>query len=319
MIEYHNEGGGLVPASLPVNPALVYLGTLAPSGRRTQRQALDTIARLMTRGRSDAGSYPWERLRYEHAALIRTRLNEQYAPATVNKMLAALRGVLRQAWRLGLMDASDYQAAADVRGVTGSRLPAGRELAPGEIAALMGACEVDPTPAGTRDAALIALMYATGLRRQEVTRLRAEQYEGETGRLTVVGKRSKERAVYLTGGAARALEDWLQLRGPDAGPLFVPISKSGKLRAAGLTPQAVYNALVKRAEAAGVEHFSPHDLRRTFVSDLLDAGADIATVAKMAGHASVQTTARYDRRPEQAKRKAAGLLHVPYRGKRVAP
>jgi integrase len=110
--------------------------------------------------------------------------------------------------------------------------------------------------------------------------------------------------------------DWLGVRGDEGGALFVAVNKSGRItNYKNMTPKTIYKMLAKRATEAGVKSFSPHDLRRSFISDLLDAGADITNVSKLAGHASVTTTSRYDRRPEEAQRKAASLLHVPYAGR----
>lgn len=298
------------------HPALVYLARLAPGSRRTMSAALDTMAGLLTSGACTMHTLHWGALRYQHTAAVRALLAELYAPATANKMLAALRGVLREAWRLGLMTAEDYGRATDLAGVRGHTVPAGREIASGEIAALMSACERDRSAAGVRDGAVLATLYMAGLRREEIVGLDLSDYDAAAGRLVVKGKGGKERTAYLEGGAGAAMLDWLKIRGEEAGPLFRPINKAGKMAKRRLTTQAVYNLLSKRAAEAGVSKFSPHDLRRTFVSDLLDAGADIATVARMAGHANVQTTARYDRRPEEAKRKAARLLHLAYRSRR---
>jgi site-specific recombinase XerD len=308
----------ITPRPLDQNAAAVYLAGLSAGSRPAMRGALNEIAAMLTKGQVDALALDWAALRFQHTAAIRAKLAKRDAPATVNKKLSALRGVLKVAWRLSQMSAEDYTRAVDIESVTGSRLPAGRALTAGEIAALLDACVNDPTPAGARDGAIIALLRAGGLRRAEVCSLDLADYSAAGSVLTIRGKRNKERELPLSNGALDALADWLTVRGAEAGPLFPAIQKGGRVKTAQrMTPQAINLMLAKRAALAGVADLSPHDLRRTFVSDLLDAGADISTVQKLAGHSNVQTTARYDRRGEQAKREAVDLLHVPYhkRGK----
>ena len=299
--------------ALGTRPAVIYLASLeSVQSRRTMRGALNRIANLLAEG-SDAVTFPWARVRYQHVVALRSKLTETLNYATVNKMLSAVRRVMRECWRLGQIDAETYQRIADVPNVKGETLPAGRSIAAGELSALMTACTSDPGRAGARDAAMIAILYSCGLRRAEVVKLDTGDLDAETGALVIRGKRNKERIAYVANGALDALMDWLRVRGDQPGPLFLPIRKGGRIQGhQRMTTQGVYHILRKRAKQAGVTDLTPHDFRRTFVGDLLDAGADIATLQKMAGHANVQTTARYDRRPEAAKRRAASLLHVPY-------
>ncbi len=300
------------PRTADQHPAAVYLARLAPGSRRTMATSLDVIAGLLTSYHCNLQTLDWSALRYQHTSAVRAMLAELYSPATANKMLCALRGVLKEAWRLGQMGAEDYRRAADLGSVRGETIPAGRELSEGNIDALMKACQRDKTAAGPRDAAVLGVMYTAGLRRAEIVALDLADFNIESRQLVVRGKGRKERIAHLIEGACDALADWLVERGASSGPLLWPVNKGGKVIKKRLTTQAVYNILRKRAAEAGVSNASPHDLRRTFVSNLLDKGVDISTVARMAGHANVQTTARYDRRPEEAKRKAAEKLHLSY-------
>lgn len=312
------QGAALEVGQAGTNPALVYLASLQPTGRRTMQSTLAKVAELA--GGFTIESMPWAKLQPEHVVAIRTKLSELYSPATVNKYLCALRGVMRAAWQMGQVSGETYQKMASVKGITASTLPTGRGLNSGEVRGLMDACDNDHSPTGARDAAIIALAYGGGLRRAEIAALDRESVTESEGELTIKvhGKRNKDRLIYLDGGAAGALLDWLAIRGDAPGALFWSGRRGGHLvRGQRISGQAIGDVLTKRAELAAIEPCTPHDLRRSFVSDLLDAGVDISTVANMAGHESIQTTRRYDRRGEQAKKKAAKALHVPHRRRMI--
>ncbi len=305
----------LAPERHPRDPVAAYLRTLAPAGRVTVANRLRAVARALG---LPPEAVPWHAVDYDVAATLVERLRARgLAPATILLTLAALRGVARHAVRLGLMDPATLAGLRDVKGPRNDVLPAGRAATGGELAALLAGCLRDDTPIGARDGALLAVAYGAGLRRAELVALDTADWDRERTELRVrFGKGGKQRLVYLAAGAVAALDDWLAVRGDWGGALFVAVTKGGKIGRVALSPQTVYDVLARRTTSAGVDHLSPHDLRRTYAGDLLDAGADLSVTQQLLGHAAPVTTARYDRRGEGAKRRAAALLHVPYARRR---
>jgi site-specific recombinase XerD len=274
------------------------------------KRSLSLIAKLLTNGEADYLTLNWAELRYKHTAAIRAALIKNYEPATVNRVLCALRRVLKEALRLELMEPIDYARAVDITSVKASKELRGRALSQDEIDSLMTVCFSDRTPAGFRDAALIAILRGAGLRRAEVVKLDLKDFKDDGEIKVRSGKGRVDRTVYLSPGAIALVNDWIEIRTKTAGPLLCQVNKSGRVVQQRLTPQAVLFILQKRGLEAGCEHFSPHDMRRTFVSDLLTAGTDIATVQSLAGHSNPAITARYDRRGEERKRSAAAQLEI---------
>ena len=302
----------VVPDRPDRNPAAVYLaGKPSATGRRGLQRSLDRAAEILTGGLStNALSVNWAEVRYQHVTALRSVLLDTDAkPATINHTLAAVRGTLREAWRLELISAEALARAVDVGNVSASTLPSGRHVSVGEIRRLFETC--DDSPVGSRDAAMLALLYGCGLRRSEAVAIELDAYDA--GAVTIRhGKGRKERIVYAPVGGKEAIDDWIERRGSWSGALLCPVKKGGHIQQRSMTAQAVLLRLRFLSRRARVPDFSPHDLRRSFVGELLDAGADISSVQQLAGHASVQTTQRYDRRPEEAKRRTAEMLHVPY-------
>jgi site-specific recombinase XerD len=302
---------------LPVSCADLYIARLAPSGRPSMRCALRLVIRILQPAWKiddlpPLHAVPWEKLRYEHMEAIKAVLVERkFAIRSVNRTIWAVRGVLKVAWKSHLMSTDDYQRAMAVGPVKGEDAPAGRSLTMVEVDALIRAGHAKPEPAGLRDAAIIAVMFAAGLRRAEAASLDVGEYDELHSELLVHGKGRKVRTVPVAADWVSVLSQWLTCRGKTPGPMFPRISKSGFITERRLSPQAI-NEIVKDLETrSGLAHLTPHDLRRTFATDLLDNGEDLSLVQKLMGHENMSTTAIYDRRGEKSKRRAVDALRRP--------
>lgn len=298
------------------HPVSVYIKTLSADSKPAMESALDTIARTFD-VTATRFTLPWHLLGFAHVNALRTDLIGRFAPRTVNRMLSALRGVLKMAWKLEHTTTENYLKVKDeMKSVSTTGLePAGRVIPAEEISQLLRAAASQLAPRSYRDQALLVAMYAGGLRRQEVSAIDTASADMTEGSLTVRrGKRGKYRVTYIPEGYQPWIRPWLAFqRERKCEPFFVRWDRDRGPTMERLSRGGVDKVLAELAKLAGVDDITPHDLRRSFATDLLDNGADLLMVQGLMGHADVKTTAIYDRRGERGKKKAVKNLPIALR------
>jgi integrase/recombinase XerD len=211
------------------------------------------------------------------------------APSSIARMVSAMRGWFHFLTREGIVAENPLRNLATAR--RPARLP--KTLTTQEVTSLLD-LPARPTPEDCRDRAMLEVLYASGLRVSELVGLAVSQVDLHVGCLRVMGKGAKERLVPMGQAARDALAEYavharpMLLRGRPSRALFV------SRRGGALSRQACWKLLRQRARRAGImKPISPHMLRHSFATHLLEGGADLRVVQAMLGHADIATTQIY--------------------------
>jgi integrase/recombinase XerD len=216
--------------------------------------------------------------------------------SSVARRMSALRGFYRHLARERAIDADPTEHLELPR----LARPLPKALAPEPVAALVEAPDVS-RPSGVRDRALLEVLYATGLRASECLTLRLEDVNLGAGYLVCTGKRRKQRLVPIGAEALR----WLGAYLGDVRPTCTRRRDSGRFfvnpRGEALSRQSLWDIVRRAAARAGLRRrVSPHTLRHSFASHLLQGGADLRSVQALLGHADIATTQIYTHLPSSA-------------------
>ena len=230
----------------------------------------------------------------------------EYAPSTIGRKIAAVKSFFHFLVAEGVLK-DDPTVAVDSP-LVDKRLP--HPLSPEDVARLLAEPARSKTRKALRDRALLELMYATGMRASEVIALKVDAVDLEAGTVRCLGKGKKERILPLYDRAREALKDYLEkgrarlLQGRDEKALFV--NRRGKP----LTRQGLWLLIKEYAEAAGIiGEVTPHTLRHSFATHLLDGGAGLREVQQLLGHANISTTQIYTKVSTRRKREAYDQAH----------
>lgn len=305
------------------DPIRVYVtGRQSKRSRETMFEALNRVSRLPgLHHKGGIEQIVWSEFTYAHAQALRSALHQavdehgaaKYSPATVNVTLVALRGVLETAMNLELMSFEQcYRAKQGLKSVQGTRLPPGRDLTEVEIATLLVHCASIPGTYGAMLRGLIAVLLGAGLRREEVCRLRLDNY-ARPELTRVLGKGNKQRDVPLSNRAIVDLEAWIEIRKTldlSLPWMFLRVRKDQIVEPRSISLDALYNLVRDLGAELGFGHISTHDLRRTCATRQLDRGVSVLIVQRNLGHQSSKTTEKYDRRGLKEAKAAIDLAGV---------
>ena len=219
---------------------------------------------------------------------FQSRRSAGISARSVARSLAALRGFFRFLVRERHLKHDPTENVDNPK--LWSTLP--KSLQPSEVEALLAAPDRS-TPDGLRDAAMLELLYATGLRVSELIHVRVEHLELDAGFLRTFGKGSKERIVPFGDTARKAIASWIENGRRAMNRLNDPhLFLTSRSRP--MSRQTFWMKIVRYARQAGIRsHISPHVLRHSFATHLLENGADLRSVQMMLGHSDISTTQIY--------------------------
>ncbi|MBF4175756.1 site-specific tyrosine recombinase XerD [Lacticaseibacillus paracasei] len=228
----------------------------------------------------------------EEFGTIQSFLKEQNvtkAPASVSRMISALRKFYRFLLREGAISADPMTKIDTPK--RAQHLPA--TLSSQEVDALMAKPDTDK-PLGLRDRAIFELMYATGLRVSEVVDLRLDQLHLAMNLLQVTGKGDKERLVPISPQATQWVDRYLQEARPKLLKRVQPKNVFVNFHGGPMTRQGIWKNLKAYIASIGIEKdVTPHTLRHSFATRLLENGADLRVVQELLGHSDISTTQIY--------------------------
>ncbi|MCU8004140.1 MULTISPECIES: tyrosine-type recombinase/integrase [Shewanella] len=290
-------------------PYALYLSRLSINSQRSISSQMRSIARLM-QWQEDCLDDKLCQIDYQQALQIRAMMTHaQWSARSINRAMIAIKNIVKVA---ALMNKADLSQVANLQTINQVKHGEhqGTPLSTEQVTAVLDYCKTQKGTFATRNLVIFSLFLGTGLRRSELSALMLSDYDANLHTLTVaVGKGNKSRTLFLPEWVEKNLLAWLKLRQRQQGYLVCKSTLTGKLKLTEpTTPTALYRLVKDTLYELGVDNVSPHDLRRTFITRLLEQNVDINTVRQMAGHADISTTTIYDKRDHAFMKQAAAML-----------